>query len=96
MCSADSAQAAAVFPAFPWMDDLTLQFALDGLQSMKLGQGPQTDILAISLSTTDAVGHAFGPDSRELHDQIVRWIAISARSSTRCTSCATRRASSSR
>ena len=68
----DSAQAAAVFPAFPWMDELTLQFALDGLQSMKLGQGPQTDILAISLSTTDAVGHAFGPDSRELHDQIVR------------------------
>ena len=69
---ADSANAAAVFPAFPWMDDLTLQFALDGLESMKLGQGPQTDILAVSLSTTDAVGHAFGPDSRELHDQIVR------------------------
>jgi predicted AlkP superfamily pyrophosphatase or phosphodiesterase len=69
---ADPAQAAAVFPAFPWMDDLTLQFALDGLEAMKLGTGPQTDVLAISLSTTDAVGHAFGPDSRELHDQVVR------------------------
>jgi hypothetical protein len=68
----DPAQTAAVFPAFPWMDDLTLQFALDGVQAMKLGTGPQTDVLAISLSTTDAVGHAFGPDSRELHDQIVR------------------------
>jgi arylsulfatase A-like enzyme len=57
---------------FPWMDDLTLQFALDGLQAMQLGTGPQTDVLAISLSTTDAVGHAYGPDSRELHDQILR------------------------
>jgi hypothetical protein len=69
---ADPAQTAAVFPAFPWMDDLTLQFALEGLQTLKLGTGPQTDVLAISLSTTDAVGHAFGPDSRELHDQILR------------------------
>jgi arylsulfatase A-like enzyme len=54
------------------MDDLTLQFALEGLEAMKLGTGPQTDVLAISLSSTDAVGHAFGPDSREIHDQILR------------------------
>ncbi len=39
---------------------------------MKLGEGPVTDLLAISLSTTDAVGHAYGPDSREIHDQILR------------------------
>jgi len=54
------------------MDDFTLQFALEGLQAMQLGNGPQTDVLAISLSTTDAVGHAYGPDSRELHDHILR------------------------
>lgn len=69
---ADPASAASVLIAFPWMDDLTLQLALEGLDAMKLGTGPQTDLLAISLSTTDAVGHAYGPDSRELHDQIVR------------------------
>lgn len=68
----DPAQTAAVLPAFPWMDDLTLQFALAGVEALKLGAGPQTDVLAISLSSTDAVGHAFGPDSRELHDQTVR------------------------
>jgi arylsulfatase A-like enzyme len=39
---------------------------------MDLGRGPQTDLLAVSFSTTDAIGHRFGPDSRELHDQIVR------------------------
>jgi arylsulfatase A-like enzyme len=29
-------------------------------------------VLAISLSTTDAIGHRYGPDSKEQHDQIVR------------------------
>lgn len=57
---------------FPWMDDVTLQFALAGVKALKLGAGPQTDVLAVSLSTTDAVGHRYGPDSRELHDQILR------------------------
>ena len=39
---------------------------------MRLGAGTTTDLLAVSLSTTDAVGHRFGPDSREIHDQILR------------------------
>jgi arylsulfatase A-like enzyme len=54
------------------MDEVTLQAALAGVEALKLGRGPQTDLLAVSLSTTDAVGHAFGPDSREIHDQILR------------------------
>ena len=57
---------------FPWMDELTLDVALAGLNAMKLGKGPQTDILAVSLSTTDAIGHRYGPDSKEMHDQILR------------------------
>jgi len=68
----DSAQAARLFTEYPAMDSLTAQFALAGLDALALGRGPQTDILAVSFSTTDAVGHRFGPDSRELHDQIVR------------------------
>lgn len=64
--------AARFLPEFPWMDDLTLNFALAGVHALKLGTGPQTDVLAISLSTTDAVGHRYGPDSREMHDQILR------------------------
>ncbi|HEX5581770.1 MAG TPA: alkaline phosphatase family protein, partial [Gemmatimonadaceae bacterium] len=64
--------AAGALPAFPWMDDLTADFALAGLEAMGLGRGPQTDLLAVSFSTTDAVGHQYGPDSRELHDQILR------------------------
>lgn len=59
-------------PSYPWMDQLTLEAALAGVRGMKLGGGPHTDVLAISLSTTDAIGHAFGPDSKEQHDQILR------------------------
>lgn len=55
------------------MDEFTLAFALAGLQSLSLGASDSaTDLLAVSLSSTDAVGHRYGPDSRELHDQIVR------------------------
>ena len=72
LSSPDGTRAAAALGAFPWMDDLTLQFALRGMQAMQLGLGPQADVLNISLSTTDAVGHRFGPDSREVHDQILR------------------------
>ena len=69
---ADSIQAGRAFAAFPWMDSLTFHFALEGLRNMGLGTGPHTDLLAVSVSTTDAVGHQFGPDSRELHDHILR------------------------
>ncbi|HSU13994.1 alkaline phosphatase family protein [Longimicrobium sp.] len=64
--------AAAAFPSFPQMDSVTLQMALAGLREMRLGDGPATDVLAVSLSSTDAVGHAYGPDSREIHDQVLR------------------------
>lgn len=69
---ADPNTAARVLPNFPMMDDVTLQAALAGVGALGLGTGPRTDLLAVSLSTTDAVGHAYGPDSRELHDQILR------------------------
>ena len=58
--------------AFPWMDSLTLAFALHGVHALSLGNRGATDLLSISLSTTDAVGHAYGPDSREMHDHLLR------------------------
>src|SRR6266576_678151 len=67
----DSVQAAAAVAGVPAMDSLTLLFALEGFEALHLGR-KGTDLLAVSLSTTDAVGHAFGPDSREIHDQVLR------------------------
>src|SRR6266496_2807543 len=68
----DSGQAALAFIATPTMDSLTLAFALEGVRALQLGSRGATDLLAVSLSTTDYVGHAYGPDSREIHDQVVR------------------------
>jgi predicted AlkP superfamily pyrophosphatase or phosphodiesterase len=57
----------------PWMDSLTLALAWRGVRAMGLGGADdRTDLLAISLSSTDAIGHRWGPDSRELHDQVLR------------------------
>jgi predicted AlkP superfamily pyrophosphatase or phosphodiesterase len=58
--------------SYPWMDSVTLDFALEGARQLKLGERAHPDLLVISLSTTDAVGHAYGPDSREIHDQLLR------------------------
>ncbi len=68
----DSALAAVAFGATPTMDSLTLAFALEGVRVLQFGSRGATDLLAVSLSATDLVGHAYGPDSREIHDQVVR------------------------
>jgi arylsulfatase A-like enzyme len=70
--SSDTARAVASFAGIPAVDSLTALFALEGLHRLNLGRGPQTDILAVSFSATDAVGHAYGPDSREAHDNQMR------------------------
>ena len=69
---ADPDQAASYVRATPFMDELIVQMALDGVTAMNLGKGPGIDLLAISLSATDAVNHRLGPDSRESHDQVLR------------------------
>ena len=57
----------------PFMDQMTLQLALEGVERVGLGATVgRTDLLAVSLSSTDAVGHRYGPDSREYHDQVLR------------------------
>lgn len=70
---ADTNRTVATFPNYPMMDSITLHFGLQALQERGLGSVPtRTDLLAISLSSTDAVGHKYGPDSREIHDQMLR------------------------
>jgi hypothetical protein len=56
----------------PFIDEVTLSFALNGVNALALGASAHTDLLSISLSATDFIGHRFGPDSREIHDQVLR------------------------
>jgi hypothetical protein len=57
---------------FPFIDQVTLDMAIEGVRQLDLGKGPAPDILNLGLSATDYIGHQYGPDSRELHDQILR------------------------
>jgi predicted AlkP superfamily pyrophosphatase or phosphodiesterase len=68
----DSAATAYLLPNYPWIDEVTLQLALEGVKRLELGAGNRTDLLAVSLSGMDGIGHAFGPDSREVHDHMLR------------------------
>ncbi|MEP6549657.1 MAG: alkaline phosphatase family protein [Gemmatimonadales bacterium] len=68
----DSTAAASAIAATPWMDETTIALALDGLTALSLGEPSRTDVLAVSLSGTDIIGHTYGPDSREMHDNILR------------------------
>jgi len=55
---ADSVRAAAAITGVPAMDSLTLLFALEGVEALRLGR-KGTDVLAVSLSTTDATVEFF-------------------------------------
>jgi arylsulfatase A-like enzyme len=48
------------------------EFAEQALVGEKLGQHKGTDILSVSFSSNDYVGHAKGPDSPEVHDITIR------------------------
>lgn len=56
----------------PFGNQLLAEFALAALEGEKLGTGPQPDVLTISFSSTDAVGHRFGPYSQEEQDTMLR------------------------
>jgi predicted AlkP superfamily pyrophosphatase or phosphodiesterase len=56
----------------PMGDSLTLHFVKELMVQEKIGQGEAIDMLAVSFSATDYLGHAFGPDSLEAEDNLLR------------------------
>lgn len=56
----------AAFRVSPASDAAVLAMAAGFVQDMKLGQGPQTDILSVGLSATDYIGHALGTQGTEM------------------------------
>ncbi|WP_111685556.1 alkaline phosphatase PafA [Winogradskyella tangerina] len=53
-------------------NSMTLDFALAALKGEALGQDNDTDVLAVSFSSTDYVGHNFGVNSKEVEDTYIR------------------------
>jgi arylsulfatase A-like enzyme len=58
--------------ATPYGNELIQQFALRALAAEKLGTSGKTDLLTVSYSANDYVGHRYGPDSPEVHDMALR------------------------
>lgn len=56
----------------PWGNTMTLQFAKEALKGEAMGKDAITDFLAVSLSSTDYIGHTFGPNSIEIEDTYLR------------------------
>ncbi len=65
-------QGYAVIRSSPSGNTLTLDMARAALDAEQLGKGTQTDFLAVSLSSTDYIGHQFGPNSIEAEDIYLR------------------------
>lgn len=56
----------------PFANSYLVEFADAAIRNEKLGQRNVTDLLTISFSAPDAVGHSYGPDSREIMDIYAR------------------------
>ncbi len=56
----------------PFGNSLTTDFALAAIEGEALGDDEVTDFLALSYSSTDYVGHQFGPHSKEVQDTYIR------------------------
>lgn len=56
----------------PFGNSITTDFAIEALTAEKLGKDNYMDMLAISYSSTDYVGHFYGANSKEIQDTYIR------------------------
>lgn len=60
------------FQMTPFANQMLCDLAKDAIDVERLGQHTDPDMLAISFSAQDFVGHAFGPYSQEMEDLVLR------------------------
>ncbi|MND99439.1 Alkaline phosphatase PhoK precursor [compost metagenome] len=56
----------------PVLDELTLEGAAELLDNQQLGRRGVTDMLGVSLSATDRIGHGYGTQGPEMCEQMLR------------------------
>jgi predicted AlkP superfamily pyrophosphatase or phosphodiesterase len=62
----------STFKFTPHAASFTFDFAKATIDQEKMGAGAYTDMLTVSISSTDYAGHAFGPNSIEIEDTYLR------------------------
>jgi predicted AlkP superfamily pyrophosphatase or phosphodiesterase len=60
------------FEESPFANEYTAAFARAAIEGEKLGQDDYADLLTVSFSANDKVGHSFGPYSQEVEDITLR------------------------
>ncbi|OUR99489.1 alkaline phosphatase [Flavobacteriales bacterium 33_180_T64] len=61
-----------ILKATPYGNSLTTDFAMAAIEGEALGKDGITDVLTVSFSSTDYVGHNFGVNSKEVEDTYIR------------------------
>ena len=61
-----------VISSTPFHNDMLLELAIAAIEGEDLGSGDTPDMLAVSFSATDGIGHQFGPSSIEIQDTYLR------------------------
>jgi len=56
----------------PFGNTILKELAIEILQKEKLGKGNSTDFLSVSFSSTDYIGHQYGPHAAEIKDTYIR------------------------
>ena len=69
---ADTAAVYSALEGSPFGNDLVETFAERAIQAEQLGQRGATDLLAVSFSANDYVGHAVGPDAPEVKEMSIQ------------------------
>jgi predicted AlkP superfamily pyrophosphatase or phosphodiesterase len=57
----------------PFGNDLVLRFAERAIEAEQLGKDDDTDVLSVSFSSNDYIGHRYGPYSQEVMDITLRF-----------------------
>ena len=61
-----------ILKSSPFGNSIVTDFAIAAIEEEQLGKDASTDVLAISFSSTDYIGHNFGVNSKEIQDTYLR------------------------
>ncbi len=61
-----------ILKSTPYGNSIVADFAIAAIDGEALGQDDITDVLAVSFSSTDYIGHKFGVNSKEIQDTYLR------------------------
>ena len=70
--SAERLKLARAIRYSPFLTEIQFALARAAVEHEGLGRGPTTDLLALSVSAIDLVGHVYGPDAPQTRDAVLR------------------------